>query len=760
MDFDDHQPDALDGDAGDSQDQNLYNEPFILGEDPDEPTQQNDAVIFVLDCGKFMRESKPGVEGGKSNVTEVLSAACSFMKTKIISSEKDRVAIVLYSCSKVQNPLDLPGIHVIHKLETPDAASIKDLDRFSKDEELFESTFCPGVAPETLLCDVFSVCHNLFQVVEKLNYAKRIFLFTNNDNPNSASKHEQSRAIQRARDLYEQDVDIELFPMQGIGEFDVAKFFADLIAVDPEQLGALTSKEATEERFQELTKRIRQKEYKKRTLGRTLFHLSPKMNIAVKVYNLAQEVKKPSAKNLDAKTNKPLRTLTRWVCEETGAVLYPDQIGTYYPYGGEKVTITKEESKTIKKFDSPGIKLMGFKPRTTLKDYMNIRSSYFISADDSAITNSSQVMDALIKQMLAKDKIAIVRVIPREASIVRFCALLPQIESIDPEDNFRHPQGFNMVFLPYADDIRSPESIIKAGEQHTKVSEEQLKAAKLLIKNLSIDFDSRQFENPAIQKFYAAIQALALNEEQPEEVKDIMQPDYEGMSKFAAIIEQFKETTFGEGYEFCNDETRKGKGKRPMKDHAGAPGKGKRKKNGSDVDQSESQDEEKKVPKKKEVKKQSKKRGKQQKKEDEESKTEEMDMSMGDIMEDRKNEEDGELKDKFEDGTISSYTIAQLKDILRERRLKIGKASKDALLGQLRNYLKLQFYARIYSLINQLVIIIIEYTLNYYSIRKNKMGNELLVQKTGGKLRDPMTFFMKYYHKISFVKLLRNLLVL
>ena len=58
---------------------------------------------------------------------------------------------------------------------------------------------------------------------------------------------------------------------------------------------------------------------------------------------------------------------------------------------------------------------------------------------------------------------------------------------------------------------------------------EEKNAAKLLIKNLTIDFDPRNFENPTIQKFYSGLQALALNEDEPEPVEDLLEPDYEEM---------------------------------------------------------------------------------------------------------------------------------------------------------------------------------------------------------------------------------------
>ena len=36
----------------------------------------------------------------------------------------------------------------------------------------------------------------------------------------------------------------------------------------------------------------------------------------------------------------------------------------------------------IKRIEQPSLKLVGFKPRTYLKDYFNIKSSYFIYPDD------------------------------------------------------------------------------------------------------------------------------------------------------------------------------------------------------------------------------------------------------------------------------------------------------------------------------------------------------------------------------------------
>lgn len=98
-----------------------------------------------------------------------------------------------------------------------------------------------------------------------------------------------------------------------------------------------------------------------------------------------------------------------------------------------------------------------------------------------------------------------------------------------------------MIVLPFADDIRDLDNIMEAaGFQKSdermeepaiidKLKPEEKNAAKLLIKNLTIDFDPRNFENPTIQKFYSGLQALALNEDEPEPVEDLLEPDYEEM---------------------------------------------------------------------------------------------------------------------------------------------------------------------------------------------------------------------------------------
>jgi len=141
----------------------------------------------------------------------------------------------------------------------------------------------------------------------------------------------------------------------------------------------------------------------------------------------------------------------------------------------------------------------------------------FVFPDEKKVIGSSQCADALITEMIRKDKIAIVRVQVRENTSVRFCALLPQEEKFNEESGLQTPPGFQLIVLPYADDIRDLDNILEAagfqrGEDRQQepaiidtLKAEEKNAAKLLIKNLTIDFDARNYDNPTIQKFYSGL---------------------------------------------------------------------------------------------------------------------------------------------------------------------------------------------------------------------------------------------------------------
>ena len=127
--------------------------------------------------------------------------------------------------------------------------------------------------------------------------------------------------------------------------------------------------------------------------------------------------------------------------------------------------------------------------------------------------------------------------------------LIPQKEYFD-EHYFQTPPGFNMIILPYADDIRSNSDIMNKMIKVDESNNEESEIAKKLIKKMNISFDCRNFENVSLQKFYATLQALALEEKETENIDDLIQPDNDALEKvLQGCDENFRKIFYGDNYE-------------------------------------------------------------------------------------------------------------------------------------------------------------------------------------------------------------------
>jgi ATP-dependent DNA helicase 2 subunit 1 len=351
-------------------------------------------------------------------------------------------------------------------------------------------------------------------------------------------------------------IDIELFSMNKPGEtFDPSRFYQNIISVSEDEDTGSVNFDASS-KFEELRARVRRKEFKKRAINRLSLLFGEDVEIAVRLYNLVQPTKKGHFVWLDAKTNQPLKSVTKWVCADTGTLLMDSQIKYSFSFGGANVVFDKEEAIQVKTFDKKALRLVGFKPRSAVKPHLNLSHSSFIYPDEQQVQGSTVAFAALLDRLLASDKVGICLWTRRNNTPPRFVALLPQEEELDDDGLQVNPPGFHLIPLPFSDDIRE----VRA-EPQPPVSPDQVIKAKKLVKALRINFDSRSFENPSLQRHYANLQALALDRDTVEETPDYLLPDVEGMENFAALINDFKEAVFSSDY----DELRATSGKRNSK---------------------------------------------------------------------------------------------------------------------------------------------------------------------------------------------------
>lgn len=125
-----------------------------------------------------------------------------------------------------------------------------------------------------------------------------------------------------------------------------------------------------------------------------------------------------------------------------------------------------------------------------------------------------------------------------------FVALMPQEEELDDQKVQVTPPGFQLVFLPYADDKRKvpfTEKIMANPEQVDKM--------KAIVQKLRFKYRSDSFENPVLQQHFRNMEALALDLMEPEQAVDLTLPKAEAMAKrLGSLVDEFKELVYPPDY--------------------------------------------------------------------------------------------------------------------------------------------------------------------------------------------------------------------
>ncbi|CAF1005109.1 unnamed protein product [Didymodactylos carnosus] len=526
-----------------------------VDDDQQDETQQGrqimtsrDGTIFLVDCGKEMfepislnmkKESDGDDDDDQTNITDdiktpfqlVMKAAQTFYQSKIISNDKDLMGIILYGTEKSKNSFDFKHINILHELSQPSAERIIELETLSSEDkylDLYKKEFgSVNLTYSYSLNEALWTCSNLFSNSPQRLTVKRIFIFTCNDQPHATNLILERQAKQRAKDLNDVGIQLELFPLltKTIIKFDYRKFFQDMLMLADEDLELLEKKPFN--KLDELLKRVLAKEHKKRAYCTVPFKFGmigdSQMEMSVSVYNIVRPCPKPTKIKLDKKTNLETKIVTKHYLPETAEILMPSDIQYGLDIAGRRILFEQDEIKAIKKFDDePGFRLLGFKQMSCLKPFHYVKPGHFIYPDEKYVEGSSCLFNALLKKCLDKQMFVLCQFTARRNTPPRMVALIPQKEEFDakvPTDKIAS-NGFHVAYLPYADDIRSLPK-----------------------------FDPPRATQDQIQKFRQIIKALKFKYHKPDEFVDLTIPNIERMEdKAGQFVEDLKTLIFPVGY--------------------------------------------------------------------------------------------------------------------------------------------------------------------------------------------------------------------
>ncbi|KFQ11659.1 X-ray repair cross-complementing protein 5, partial [Leptosomus discolor] len=499
-----------------------------------------DSLIFLVDASKAMFESDGD---GVTPFDMTVQCIRNVYTSKIISSDRDLLSVVFYGTEKNKNSADFKHVYVLQELDNPGAKRVLELDQYRGDEGqvLFRKTF--GHNADYSLGEALWACSNLFSDVRVRLSHKRIMLFTNEDDPHANDSAKAKLARTRAGDLRDTGIILDLMHLKKPGGFDISLFYRDIINIaEDEDLGVQPEESV---KLEHLMKKVRAKETKKRTLVRLNLYLNKDLSLAVGVYNLVQKAHKPFPVKLYRETNEPVKTKTRMFNGKTGSLLLPSDTKRAQTYGNRQIVLEKEETEEIKRFDSPGLFLIGFKPLSMLKQHHHIKPSQFIYPEESLVNGSTTLFNALLIKCLEREVMALCRYTTRRNTPPRFVALVPQEEEVDEQKVQIAPPGFHIIFLPYADDIRNVDFTEKV-----PASQEQVDKMKEIIQKLRFKYRYMEINKEQLYLLMALFR-LACDRSVSERanLSVLPVPKSEEMNRrLGNLVEEFKELVYPPDY--------------------------------------------------------------------------------------------------------------------------------------------------------------------------------------------------------------------
>ncbi|NWY43154.1 XRCC6 protein, partial [Sylvia atricapilla] len=474
-----------------------------------------DSLIFLVDASKAMFESD-----GDADTPFDMTLQCirNVYTSKIISSDRDLLSVVFYGTENNKNSADFKHIYVLQELDNPG--------------KVLSEKFL-------LLKSTVDGCSALGQISEETS--KRVPLESRFKRPLPLLKKKQFLILLLSLPLF-LGIILDLMHLKKPGGFDISLFYRDIINVAEDEDLGIQAKES--EKLEHLMKKVRAKETKKRALVRLNLHLSNDVVLSVGVYSLIQKAHKPYPVKLYRETNEPVKTKTRMFSGKTGSLLLPSDTKRAQTYGKRQIVLEKEETEELKRFDSPGLFLIGFKPLSMLKHHHHIRPSQFIYPEESLVRGSTVLFNALLMKCLERETMMLCRYTPRWNVPPRFVALVPQEEELDEQKVQIAPPGFHVIFLPYADDKRNVDFT-----ENVPASQEQVDKMKEIIQKLRFKYRPDTFENPVLQQHFRNLEALALDMTEPEQAEDLTMPKSEQMSqRLGNLADQFKQLVYPPDY--------------------------------------------------------------------------------------------------------------------------------------------------------------------------------------------------------------------
>lgn len=523
-----------------------------------------DAVLFAIDVSESMLARPKDIDEKRPNAAlsptvAALKCAYALMQQRIISNPNDMMGILLFGTEKSKfqegdeqgkGKVQYPHCYLLTDLDVPAATDVKQLRSLVEDDEEAEKLLRAS-GDEVSMANVLFCANQIFTTKAPNFSSRRLFLVTDNDYPHASDRDARNSAAVRAKDLFDLGVTIELFPISHPDQdrmFDRNKFYNDIVysstPADPDAPAPLVTdiKPANSgapdgiSLLQSLLSSVASRAAPKRALFSSIpFELGPGLKIGVKGFIIIkrQEPKRTTYVYLPPDSEKAQIAVgtTTLLADDTARTVEKLEIRKAYKFGGETISFSEEELAQIQNFGEPILRIIGFKPMSSLRAWANLKPSTFVYPSEEHFVGSTRVFSALHQKLLKDQKTAVAWYIARRNAAPVLAAIIAGAEERTSQGEQTMPPGLWIKPLPFADDIREPPetNLVKSTDELTD-------AMRVIVQQLQLPkavYDPTKYPNPSLQWFYRILQALALDEDLPEKPEDKTEPKWKQIHKRA-----------------------------------------------------------------------------------------------------------------------------------------------------------------------------------------------------------------------------------
>lgn len=263
------------------------------------------------------------------------------------------------------------------------------------------------------------------------------------------------------------------------------------------------------------------------------FELGPGLTISVRGYNIIQKQAAARSCYIWLEGEKPQVAVgeTARLAEDSARTVENYEVKKAYKFGNEYVYFTDEEQKSIKQFGGACIRIIGFKDRSLLRFWASIKKSIYIFPSEEGYVGSTRVFTALWQKLLKSKKVGMAWHIARRNGNPQLVAIIPSRATSDENSGTQYmPAGLWLYPIPFIDDVRDkPES-----GQVIRTTNALTDRMNKVVQQLQLPggaYNPSKYPNPALQWHYKILQALALEDVVPDQPEDATVPKYRAIHK-------------------------------------------------------------------------------------------------------------------------------------------------------------------------------------------------------------------------------------